>query len=586
MSPTTILGINAWHPDASACLIVEGRVVAAAEEERFGRIKHVAGFPAEAVRWCVREAGIEPEELSWIAVNRDPNAAVVRKAAHALRRVTKPATLGSRLSNRRRVLDTHGWVRSVLGADTLSARFAQVEHHRAHLASSFLVSPFERAAVVSIDGFGDFASSAWGLGEGNAVDVRRRTHFPHSLGLLYLAITQLLGFPNYGDEYKVMGMAAYGEPRFLDSMRKLVRLESGGRFRLALRYFVHHTEGVEMNWEGGSPALGTAFSPALVELLGPTRGPEQPLEQRHFDLAASLQALYEEALYHHLRAVAAATGETRLCLSGGCAMNGLANGRIREQTPFEELYIPPAPGDAGGAMGAALDVWCGELDRQRVFTLDHAYLGPRFEEASVASLLRDEHARILDANCSVRRVADPAELCGAVADRIARGEVVGWFQERMEWGPRALGNRSILADPRRSDVRELLNGKIKLRESFRPFAPSVLAEHAGEWFELAGEVPFMLEIRDVREERRESVPAITHVDGTGRLQTVRSEVNPRYHALIRAFYERTGVPMVLNTSFNENEPVVCKPSEALDCFLRTRMDVLVLGDHVIERRAA
>ena len=583
---THILGLNAWHPDAAACLVVDGEVVAAAEEERFTRRKHTAGFPAEAVRWCLEEAGIEPGDLDWIAINRDPFAALLPKALHVLRKRPSLAFLRDRLANRREVQDAAGAVAKALGTPQLRARVARVEHHRAHLASSFLVSPFDRAAVVSVDGFGDFASGAWGRGDRSWMSIEDRVGFPHSLGLLYLALTQHLGFGNYGDEYKVMGMAAYGSPRFRDELKEIVQLERDGKYRLALRFFRHHSEGVEMDWNGPVPRIGRATSDALEDLLGPGRRPEEPLEQRHFDLAASLQARYEEVLFHLLRHVAEETGAANLCLAGGCAMNGLANGKILAETPFEQLYVPPAPGDAGGAVGAAIDVWCRRLGQPRRFEMTHAYWGPSVRTEDVHTLLTEERERLSEERCRVTRLPRAEELASSVAERIAEGNVVGWFQDRMEWGPRALGNRSILADPRRADVRELLNRKIKLRETFRPFAPSVLAEHAAEWFDVTREVPFMLEIRDVLAEKRDDVPAVVHADGTGRLQTVRSDLNPRYHALIRAFHERTGVPMVLNTSFNENEPVVCTPAEALDCFLRTNMDVLVLGDHLVERRAA
>lgn len=586
--PTTILGLNAWHPDSSACLVVDGELVAAVEEERFRRIKHWSGFPAQAVRWCLSEAGLDASDLDWVAINRDPKAGLGHKLRHVLSKRPSARMLRDRLANARQVGGVRQSLAETLGLpmDQLAFQTSRVEHHRAHLASSFLVSPFEQAAVVSVDGFGDFASSAWGVGRGSTLTIDGRVRFPHSLGLLYLAVTQLLGFPRYGDEYKVMGMAAYGSPTRLDDVRKLVRLLPNGTFELELRYFRHHSEGVEMRWDGGAPDVGRAYSPEMEALLGAARDPEQELTQGHFDLAASLQACYEEALFHLLRAVAKETGQRALCLSGGCAMNGLANGRILEETPFDELYIPPAPGDAGGAIGAALDVWCGRLGRERVYRMQHAYVGPGFAPRAVADAVAEARMDLDRSACSVRRVEDQGELCRQTAERIAAGCVVGWFQDRMEWGPRALGNRSILADPRRADVRELLNAKIKLRELFRPFAPSVLAEDVGQWFDRDGEVPFMLEIRNVRGDRRKEIPAVTHVDGTGRLQTVGRETNPLYHRLIQSFQDATGVPIVLNTSFNENEPIVCRPEEALHCFLRTKMDVLVLGDHVIERQVA
>jgi carbamoyltransferase len=584
-SPTSILGLNAWHGDAAACLVVDGELVAAAEEERFRRLKHWAGFPSEAIRWCLAEGGIEPEELTHVAVNRDPGANLWRKVAFSLRRRPDLSLLVDRVRNRSKLRGTRAHLAAGLGMDAaaLRAEFHNVEHHRAHMASAFLVSPFDTAAVASVDGFGDFTSAMWGRGDGTSLETRGRVSFPHSLGLYYLALTQHLGFHHYGDEYKVMGLAALGEPRFLDELRDVVRLRPGGRFELGLDYFRHHTEGVEMSWEGGAPEIGRAFSPRLEDPLGPAREPGGELEQRHRDLAASIQAMYEEAFFHLLAHLHESTGETRLTLAGGCGMNSLANGRITERTPFREVYVQPAAGDSGGALGAAFAVWNQELGQPRSYVLRSAGLGPAFDRAAVDAALAARAQELERAGCRTALMDDADTLCAHVAERIAEGGVIGWFQGRMEWGPRALGHRSILGDPRRSDMKDLLNHKIKRRESFRPFAPSVLREEMSAWFELTGDVPFMSQVFPIRPECRERIPAVTHADGTGRLQTVDRDHSPLYHRLISAFHARTGVPMLLNTSFNENEPVVCRPEEALDCFLRTRMDMLVLGERVIER---
>jgi carbamoyltransferase len=403
------------------------------------------------------------------------------------------------------------------------------------------------------------------------------------LGLFYLAATQYLGFPNYGDEYKVMGLAPYGEPTEMDKVRDVVHLVSDGRFELNLDYFRHHSEGVEMVWDDGEPRIGPVYTDYLEELLGPARRPEDPLEQRHRNIAASLQAMYEEAFFHLLEHVYARTGNANLCLAGGCAMNSVANGKVFERSRFTELYVQPAAGDAGGAIGAAYAVWNQELGRPRSYHMDHAFLGPEFDAETLHGELVAHEAELEAEQCLVHEIEDQDELCRRTAARIADGKVVGWFQGRMEWGPRALGNRSILADPRRADMKDILNLKIKRRESFRPFAPSILREAVSEWFETDYEVPFMLKVYQIREARRGEIPAVTHVNGSGRLQTVTDGQNPLYHRLIAAFGELTGVPVLLNTSFNENEPVVCRPIEALECFLRTKMDVLVLGNHFIER---
>jgi carbamoyltransferase len=580
-----ILGLNAWHGDASACVVRDGVLVAAAEEERFRRVKHWAGLPTEAAAYCLRAAGVGLAGVDVVAVNRDPHAHLLRKAWQTLRNGTDVAAVRSRLSNAAHVAGLGTALESALGAEpgVLDGKVRRVEHHLAHLASAYFVSPFREAAVVSVDGFGDFVSTMWGEGEGGRIRVHGAVHFPHSLGLFYLAMTQYLGFPKFGDEYKVMGLAPYGVPNAVDALRRVLRVLPGGRFALGLEHFRHHTTGVRMLWDGGEPTIAPVYSAELTRLLGPARRPDEPLEARHHDLAASTQALYEEAFFNLLAHVEERTGARALCLAGGCAMNSVANGKVRRRTPFAELYVQPAAGDAGGAVGAAFWVWNQELGRTRAYVMEDAYLGPGYADEEVAALLASRAGELRELGCEVEHVADEGRLCALVAAAIAGGAVVGWFQGRMEWGPRALGNRSILADPRRADMKDVLNHKIKRRESFRPFAPSVLRERAGEWFEADVDVPFMLEVLPVREEKRALVPAVTHVDGSGRLQTVTEAQNPRYHRLIRAFADATGVPMLLNTSFNENEPVVCRPEEALECFLRTKMDLLVLGDRVVRR---
>ena len=477
----------------------------------------------------------------------------------------------------------------------------RVEHHLAHLASCFLVSPFREATAVSIDGFGDFSSAAWGVGRERAIDVEGRVYFPHSLGVFYQAITQYLGFPHYGDEYKVMGLASYGKPAYLAQMRRIVRLGEGGQFELDTAYFRHHREKIDYAWEGGSPHVGTLYSTALEELLGPARNKDEPLADRHRDIARSAQAMYEEAFFHLLAHIYKRHRLDSLTLAGGCAMNSVANGKVLRQTPYRRLYVQSAAGDAGGAIGAAVYAWhqlAGAANAPKVAApvalagdtlhgrtiMEHAYLGPAAQEEDIAALLAALGAKLESSGCRVEQIEDEAELCRRTAGALAGGAVIGWFQGRMEWGPRALGNRSILCDPRRTDMKDILNLKIKRRESFRPFAPSILREHVSEWFEEDGDVPFMSQVLSVRKDKRPLIPAVTHVDGSGRLQTVHQSTNPRYWRLIDAFRALTGVPMLLNTSFNENEPVVCRPEEALECFLRTEMDVLVLGNSFVRRK--
>ena len=596
-----ILGLNAYHADSAACLLRDGSIVAAAEEERFRRIKHWAGFPTQAIAYCLAEAGASLADVEIVAVNSDPGASFLKKVGYALRSRPDLAMILDRVRNQATRQSIESELAAAFPSVAFNGRVQRVEHHLAHLASCFLVSPFREATVVSIDGFGDFSSAAWGVGRGTVISVERRIHFPHSLGIFYQAMTQYLGFPHYGDEYKVMGLAPYGRPTYLPEMRRIVRLREGGGFELDTAYFRHHREKIDYVWSGGSPHVGTLFSPALEELLGPARAKDEPLNDHHRDIAHSAQAMYEEAFFHLITQLHKTHRLDSLALAGGCAMNSVANGKVRRVTPFRRFYVPAAAGDAGGAVGAAIHVWhqlgapgrevaekvtplalAGDALENRTI-MEHAYLGPAAREEDIAALLSARAADLESAGCQVARIQDEGELCRKTAKAIAAGAVVGWVQSRMEWGPRSLGNRSIVCDPRRADMKDTLNLKIKRRESFRPFAPSVLKEHVADWFHEDGDVPFMMQVLPVREEKRPLIPAVTHVDGSGRLHTVYRQTNPRYWQLIDAFHHLSGVPMVLNTSFNENEPVVCRPVEALDCFLRTQMDALVLGDWFIAR---
>jgi len=588
-----------YHADASAAAVVDGRFVAGVEEERFRRIKHWAGFPELALRWCAAEARAGGSgELTAIAVARQPRSFLLRKAVLALTHPRSLRRAASRVRNLTQVATLEGRLASVLGngveggsrtADSKPRLFA-VEHHLAHVASAYYCSPFEEAMCLTVDGFGDFVSTMLAVGRGSGIEVLQRVHFPHSLGQLYTAVTQFLGFQHFGDEYKVMGLAAYGEPAFAREVAQLVPPQDDGTFRLDLRYFRHLSEGVDMTWEDGSPELGLLYTPRLEQLLGPARRPDEELLQRHRDLAASLQAVYEQRFFALVRALAKRTGLRRLCLAGGCALNSLANGKLFEHTDVEDVFIQAAAGDAGTSLGAALYTHHALLGAPRAgFVMEHSYWGPEYSARDIRTAIADGlpgsgGADGTYGDVQVETATDEERLFAETATAIAAGEVVGWYQGRSEWGPRALGNRSILADPRRADMKELLNRKIKRRESFRPFAPSVLEERTGDWFTIEYPDPFMLKVYPLHAAKRGMVPAITHVDGTGRLQTVSRRANPRYWGLIREFERRTDVPMVLNTSFNENEPIVNTPREALDCFLRTGMDRLVLGDVVLRRR--
>ena len=583
---TYVLGLNAYHADAAACLVKDGDLVAAVEEERFRRIKHWGGFPSESIRYCLAEAGISLGDVAHVAVNSDNRANRWRKLAYVLTSGVRPGYVLKRLRHRGDRADVAGNLKRTLPDQDFRGSVHAVEHHLCHLASAFLVSPYDKAVAVSVDGFGDFSSAAWGLGQGGRLAVDGRVYFPHSLGVFYEAMTQFIGFPHYGDEYKVMGLAPYGEPRLLDAMSKIVRLGNDGTFALDLRYFRHASgEGADYTVKDGIPSGGRLWSDALIELLGPARDQAAPLEDKHRDIARSAQATYEAAFFNLLAALHKRYRADSVVIAGGCAYNSVANGKILERSPFKKVYVQSAGGDAGGAIGAAFATWHKvEGDKaKRHFVMDHAYWGPSATPDQVAAAIAARRAVFDAAACTIERMGDEAALCRRTAQAISEGKVIGWFQGRLEWGPRALGNRSILGDPRRADMKDILNLKIKRRESFRPFAPSILRESVNDWFETDDDVPFMMQVFKIRPDKRKEIPAVTHVDGSGRLQTVTWAGNPRYARLIEAFRDITGVPIVLNTSFNENEPVVCKPEEAIDCFLRTKMDVLVLGDTFIER---
>ncbi len=579
-----ILGINAYHANASAAIVVDGQLVAAVEEERLNRVKYAAGLPIKAIQYCLDAAGVKFSEVDHIAVPRNPWARLGTKLRFALRMprfALERAKVLTRFAGMKEELAT------AFGVDpqSIRAQFHRVEHHQAHLASTFFVSPFDRAAVLSADGLGDFASTMWGVGEGSRIRVEGSIAFPHSLGMFYTAMTQYLGFWKFGDEYKVMGLGAYGSPAYLEELRDVVRPIQPIGFQLNLRYFTHHKNGPEMTWKKAdeTPVLGRLFSARLEEHLGRARQQEQPLEQRHKDLAASMQAHLEEVLLATVNALHAQTKAKTLCLAGGVAFNCVANGKILERTPFEHIYVQPAAGDGGLSLGAAFAVYHQILGKPRRFQMDHAFWGPGFkpEELRKAVSSRPSDSE----SVHVAELGEDA-LVQTTAKHIGQGKIVGWYQGRSEWGPRALGNRSILADPRRAQMRETLNRRIKHREAFRPFAPSILEEATGEYFERTHPSPFMTFAYPVRASKRAVIPAPTHVDGTARLQTVSRQTHPLYWRLIRAFGDFTGVPVLLNTSFNDNEPIVCRPEEALACFDRTKMDVLVLGNFILEKKSA
>jgi carbamoyltransferase len=573
-----ILGLNAYHADSSAAIFKDGKLIAAIEEERFRRVKHWAGFPSMAVEFCLKEAGVTIDKVDYIAIGRDPRAKLGRKIAFVL---SDPfggiRTIMERWRNRSKIASIEQELTTLSGADasSIKPKIRNVEHHRAHMASAFFASPFDEAAILSIDGAGDFTTTMIGTGKGNKMQVLDSVDFPVSCGTFYTAFTQFLGFPHYGDEYKVMGLAPYGTPRFADKVRQVLKLTSNGLFDWDDRFFKSAREVVVTYGPDHVPVVGNLFSDHFISAFGKPRSKDEPLTQDHKDLAASVQKVTEDLLIHILTHLQKRTGLKKLCVAGGVAQNSVANGKFIGRSGFDELYIPSAGHDAGLSMGSALYVQHQLLDQPRSGAIWSAYTGSRYSNEDIERLLKGTDLKY-------SRLSDD-ELFERIVDKLVEPGVVGWFSGRAEFGPRALGGRSILADPRNPKAKDLLNLKIKRRESFRPFAPSILKEFTGEYFEKVEDVPFMEKVFPIRPEKRSLIPAVTHVDGTGRLQTVSQDVSPRYYSLIEKFRQRTGIPILLNTSFNENEPIVNTPKEALDCFLRTQMDMLVLESWLIER---
>lgn len=577
-----ILGVNAYHADAAACLLRNGAIVAAAEEERFCRQKHWAGFPSRSIAYCLAEAGVGISDVHHIALNTDPRANFGRKFLYLLKARPTWSLIKEKLAARSHRLDVLERLGQLMPNQRFRGRVHLVEHHLAHLNSCFHASTFADAVSVSIDGFGDFSSCAWGAGESGHVDARARVLFPHSLGVFYEAMTQYLGFQRYGDEYKLMGLAACGSPTPELGMDEILREEPNGLFSLNLTFFRHHRHPIGYQWQGSQPTVSRLFSTELERLLGPKRKPSEGISAHHKNIAATTQDVYERALFRLLNAAARQYTSENLCLAGGCAQNSVANGKIREHTPFTNVFVQPAAGDAGGALGAAWHIWHSETRPSANSTMPHSFWGPRYTRDEIEAQLSIHSDQLSQAACNIAELEDSAELCARVAAALDFGKIVGWFQGRMEWGPRALGNRSILADPRRADIRGHLNQRIKHREDFRPFAPSVLREAVAEWFEADWDIPFMTEVHAIRPDKRSLIPAVVHQDGSGRVHTVDRHANPLFHDLITAFAERTRIPILLNTSFNAHEPIVCSPGDALGCFLRTGMDMLVMGPFIVE----
>jgi len=578
-----IIGINAFHADSSACILIDGKLIAAVEEERFNRIKHWAGFPIESIKYCLEETNLTISDIDQISINIDPKANYLKKIFFLLKHRPSLNLILRRLKKKKKYKSIGEIINLEFNKEKFKGKINNIEHHYAHLSSAFHVSPYDEACVLSVDGFGDFASTAWGYGTNTDIKIENKIYFPHSLGIFYQALTQFLGFKNYGDEYKIMGLAPYGKPKYVEKLRDMILIKNKGNFELNLDYFKFHKEDFNYRWEDGKIEIEDLYTKKILDLLGPEREKDEPLNDFHKDIAHSTQKIYEEVFLNILNNLYDKYQNKNLCIAGGCGMNSVANGKIKNNTKFKNIYIQAAAGDAGGAIGAAYATYFQNKNVERKFQMKHAYLGTSFNEIQILDCLKNNQEKIENQKCNYSKVTNNNELSKIVAKDISEGKVIGWFQGKMEWGPRALGNRSILGDPRRSDMKDILNLKIKRRESFRPFAPSILREHVSEWFENDDEVPFMMKVYQIKESKRSKIPAVTHVDGSGRLQTVYKETNEKYHDLINEFYKLTNIPILLNTSFNENEPIVSKPEEALDCFLRTKMDTLVMGNYIIKR---
>jgi carbamoyltransferase len=570
-----ILGLNMFHADASAAIVVDGEVKFAVAEERLNRHKHFGGFPALAVKACLDAVGAKISDVEHVAVGQDSDANLTKKVQYALANPSKILNFIRLRQRKEAIRDVRSLLANALEIDVGQLHFQEhhLEHHIAHIASAYYCSPWEKAAGFSYDGSGDFVSTMMARCEGNEIEVLDRVFLPHSLGSVYTMVCEFIGYSKYGDEGKVMGLAPYGKDTYCEQISRIVAATENG-FQLDLDYFqpLGSNQGMQV-LPDGTVQLARHFSGRMEKIFGPPRQSSTQITQRDMDLAYAVQHRFEEIFFHLLNGLHRRVPVDDLAMAGGCALNSVANGKLFDRTPFRHTYIQPAAGDEGLAIGAALHTYHSVLKQPRRHELKHSYLGPEFSESSINSAL--QHAGLES------RKLERAALLEAVAEQIAAGNVVGWFQGRTEWGPRALGNRSIVAHPGLPDMKEVLNARIKHREWFRPFAPSIMAEHQHEYFEHDHPSPFMLHVYKIRPEKRQALCAVNHIDDTGRLQTVTREENAMYYDLISAFYRKTGIPVVLNTSFNENEPIVCTPEEAIDCFKRTRMDVLAIGPFLV-----
>jgi carbamoyltransferase len=578
-----ILGINAYHPNSSACLFIDGEIKIALEEERINRTKYWSGLPIESVKFCLKNQNLKFSELDYIAINQDFFANIFNKVKYTLYKRPNFFFLINNFNNKLKRNNILSLLEDELGNVKKSCKLVGIEHHKSHIASAFFESKFDKSVNLSVDGFGDFASVAWGLGSKEKINIDHKILFPNSLGIFYESFTQFLGFSNFGEEYKVMGLSSLGSPTHSEKIKNIIKLKKNGEFELNLSYFNHHKKNIIYSFDNVAPKIDNLFSNNFINLFGNPRKKDEDISGYHKDLAASVQKVYEEVLFHILNYTYDKYKIDNLTLSGGCAQNSLANGKIIKNTRFQSLFVPSNPGDGGGSVGAAYSLWS-SLNKKRPSNKLSCYLGNSYSNNEVEKVIINKKKEIESANCKFFFIDNEEKLCNFTAEQLSQQKVIGWFQGNMEWGPRALGNRSIISDPRNSDIKNILNIKIKRRESFRPFAPSILFEEAKNWFDdLVDEEPHMSRVLHFKKSKKGLIPGVVHVDGTGRLQTVKKTDNPRYYNLINSFNKITGIPIILNTSFNENEPIVFTPENALNCFLRTKMDILIIENWVIAR---
>ena len=576
-----ILGLNVFHGDCSACLFKDDKLIAAVEEERITRVKHAAGFPVNSIKFCLDFEKINLEDINYVAINRNPNLRLFKKALYALKNIIHTKNFFDRIKNFKKINSLENQFQKHFKSKLKNKVFL-VDHHLAHAASSVMMSKFSSCNYITLDGFGDFLSTTIGSFDNQKFNTIQEVQFPHSLGLFYTSLTQFLGFKKYGDEYKVMGLSSYGNPIYANKINEIVKYDNKNLFKLNLDYFKHHNEGIEMSWLDGEPKLGDVYTKKLKDLLGEPRRIDQKISKEHMDLAASTQKVFEEITIKILNRLYELNNSENLCLSGGCAMNSVFNGKILDNTKYKNIYINHSPGDSGGSIGAGM-IALSKFYKKEIKIDDTPYLGPSFSEKKITATLNNYEKKFKELNIKIKKFDNSDELRNTIAVNLSKNKVIGLFHGKMEFGSRALGNRSIICDPRNPNIKDLLNLKIKNREQFRPFAPSILLDDTSEWFYFNDEVPFMSKVYKIKKEKAHLVPGVVHVDGTCRLQTVSKKCNSIYYDIIKKFKEITSIPMILNTSFNENEPIVCDPEHAIDCFLRTKMDNLFLENYLIYR---